>query len=170
MFHMQTVPGYLTAAGRLRVVDRFVDFDSLYRNQKQAHERVDSLSRAIRTSVSWFIREVSSPRNFIATVSPDKKGKSVEWTKARTHYVLINKAHPANRKDVATGAEVVTTDAHIKRQAHSRRAHARVLRSPRFRNKQGQIIHIAACWVGPQEWKEPGGIYRLVSPRTSRAV
>jgi hypothetical protein len=121
-------------------------------------------------SIAWFISEVSSPRNFIATISPDKRGKSVEWTRARTHYVVLNKAHPANRKEVAPGAEVDVSDAYIKRQAHSRRAHARVLRSPRFRNKQGQTIHVAACWVGPQEWKQFGSIYRLAKPTANRTA
>ena len=116
----------------------------------------------IFTSLCWFIREVSQPSNFISSVSPDKKGKSVEWVKARTHYVILHKAHPANSKEVSAGSTVSRNTESIKRQAHTRRAHARVLRSPRFRNKLGLTIHVKATWVGPSEWRENGGIYRMV--------
>lgn len=110
-----------------------------------------------------FIYEVSLPSNFVASVTPDKKGKSVEWVKARTHYVILHKAHPANSKDVSSGSTVTRSDESIKRQAHTRRAHARILRSPRFRNKVGLTIYVKATWVGPSEWKESGSIYRMVS-------
>lgn len=118
-------------------------------------------AQAIFTSVCWFIREVSSGVNFIASVHPDKQGKSVEWIKARTHYVLIHKAHPANQKEIQAGAKVKEDEKSIKRQAHSRRAHVRILRSPRFKNKVGQTIRVKACWVGPDEWKQFGSIYRM---------
>jgi hypothetical protein len=116
---------------------------------------------AIFTSICWFIREVTSPANFVASVTPNKTGKSVEWTKARTHYVLIHKAHPANRQGVAKGSSVTIDNSHITRQAHTRRAHVRVLRSPRFRHKLGQTITVRSCWVGPDEWTQNGSIYKL---------
>ena len=118
--------------------------------------------QAVWTSICWFIREASQPSNFTASVTPDKKGKSVEWMKARTHYVILHKAHPANSKQVAVGSTVTRSSESIKRQAHTRRAHARILRSPRFRNKLGQTIYVKATWVGPSEWKENGSIYRMV--------
>ena len=120
-------------------------------------------SQAIFTSICWFIREVTSPSNFIASVIPDKSGKSVEWTRARTHYVVIHKAHPANNKEVKAGVNVVTSAETLKRQAHSRRAHARILRSPRFKNKVGQTIRVKSCWVGPNEWKQFGSVYRMTN-------
>lgn len=114
------------------------------------------------SSFLCFVREAHSVSNFISSVSPDKKGKSVEWVKARTHYVILHKAHPANSKEVSAGSAVSRNTESIKRQAHTRRAHARVLRSPRFRNKLGLTIHVKATWVGPSEWKENGSIYRMV--------
>ena len=110
-----------------------------------------------------FIYEVSLPSNFVASVSPDKKGKSVEWTKARTHYVILHKVHPANSKGVKEGTNITRSSESIKRQAHTRRAHARILRSPRFRNKVGLTIYVKATWVGPSEWKEAGSVYRMLS-------
>jgi len=111
----------------------------------------------------WFILDYNSPFNFSAKVTPDKKGKSVEWLQTRTHYVLINRHHPANDKAVMKGAKVAPGDEYIQRRAHSRRAHARILRSPRFRNKVGQTIRVKACWVGPDEWQQFGSIYKMVN-------
>ncbi len=118
--------------------------------------------QALFTSFCWFVREVSSPANFIASVSPDKRGKSVEWLRSRTHYVLIHRQHPANTKEVSHGSQVSEGPGYLKRQAHTRRAHARVLRSPRFKNKIGQTIRVKSAWVGPAEWKQNNSIYRLV--------
>jgi hypothetical protein len=82
---------------------------------------------------------------------------------ARTHYVVLYRHHPANKREVAHGSEVEVGAGYTLRQAHTRRAHTRVLRSPRFRHKIGQTIRIAACWCGPKEWKQSGSIYRIVS-------
>jgi hypothetical protein len=112
-------------------------------------------------ALAWFIREYMSPQNFVAKVSPDKKGKTVEWLESRTHYVLLNRNHPANSKTAKRGSKISPGDEYIKKRAHSRRAHARILRSPRFKNKVGQTIRVKACWVGPDEWRQFGSIYRM---------
>jgi len=146
---------------RIRAAYRNGDvFVGPHQFSKEGHMR--EYVSGIFTALCWFIREVSLPSNFISSVSPDKKGKSVEWVKARTHYVLLHKAHPANSKEVSAGSTVSRNTESIKRQAHTRRAHARVLRSPRFRNKLGLTIHVKATWVGPSEWRENGSIYRMI--------
>lgn len=137
------------------------NFVSPHQFSKEKHMK--QYVSGIFTSLCWFIREVSLPSNFVASVSPDKKGKSVEWTKARTHYVILHKAHPANSKGVKEGTNITRSSESIKRQAHTRRAHARILRSPRFRNKVGLTIYVKATWVGPSEWKEAGSVYRMFS-------
>ncbi len=121
-------------------------------------------AKAVWTSLCWFIRDVTSPANHIAAVYPKKQGKSVQWLNSRLHYVLLHRSHPANSATVAEGQVVATDDHYLKRTAHTRRAHARVLRSPRFKNKIGQTIFIRSCWVGPKEWEQSGSIYKLVSP------
>jgi hypothetical protein len=121
------------------------------------------LGQAIFTSIAWFIREAMSPANRIASVTPKKQGKSVEWLKSRTHYVIVDRHHPANAKTVAEGASVAVDERSIQRMAHTRRAHARVLRSPRFRHKIGQIVMVKSCWVGPKQWEQSGSIYRLIN-------
>jgi hypothetical protein len=122
---------------------------------------LDEAAQIAFTQFCWFVREYTSPQNFVASVTPDKKGKSVEWLQTRTHYVLLNRHHPANDKAVMKGAKVAPGEEYIQRRAHSRRAHARILRSPRFRNKVGQTIRVKACWVGPDEWEQFGSIYRM---------
>lgn len=134
--------------------------------QPQYAKAVQDQALAIFTSVCWFIREVTSPANFTASVSPSKQGKSVEWVKSRSHYVILHRGHPANRKEVGHGTNIKDCAKAIVRQAHSRRAHARVLRSPRFKNKVGQIIYVKASWVGPEEWKQSGSIYRVIQTPT----
>jgi hypothetical protein len=109
----------------------------------------------------WFVKEVNSAAYFVAACRPDKKGKTIEWMKSRTHYVLLHRSHPANNRLIVPGQNVKEGADYIKRQAHTRRAHSRVLRSPKFKNKIGQTIRIKACWVGPKEWQQSGSIYRL---------
>lgn len=118
-------------------------------------------------TLAWFIREYMSPQNFVAKVTPDKKGKSVEWLESRTHYVILNRNHPANSKTAEKGAKITPGDEYIKKRAHSRRAHARILRSPRFKNKVGKTIRVKACWVGPDEWSQFGSIYKMMKNETN---
>lgn len=110
--------------------------------------------------------EYLAPYNFMALVRPNKEGKSVEWMTAREHYTVIHRYHPANNEAIAEGAAVAaeSDDVTIKRTAHSRRAHTRLLSSAKFRFKQGQRVFVRACWCGPKEWKDEGGkqIYRIL--------
>jgi hypothetical protein len=149
-----------TAAGfQLRVA---VKGRNMWIPQERINQYMKDQANALFTSFSWFVREAMSPANFIATVTPATQGKSVEWLRARTHYVLIHRCHPANASTVDRGAVVAESDGYLKRQAHTRRAHARVLRSPRFRKKMGQTIRVRSAWIGPNEWKQNASIYRLL--------
>ena len=123
------------------------------------------LSEGALGSFLAFILDSMSPAIHIATVRPDKEGKSVEWTRQRTHYTLISHGHPANIVGLSRGASVkVDRDEEITRMAHNRRAHYRTLRDPRFRFARGKTIFVRATWVGPKEWKEDGSkqIYRIL--------
>jgi hypothetical protein len=112
-------------------------------------------------------QEYLRPGNFVARVENNKPGKSVVWAKAREHYTIIHRHHEANKKGIPRGALVVSDpNKQLVRIAHSRRAHERVLRSPRFhRDLDGNIrkIKIAEQWVGPDEWKDTAGqTYRII--------
>ncbi len=119
----------------------------------------------LKMVVNWvllFLIDAHSTAHFVAKVAPLKPGRSVEWTQARTHYVLVHKSHPANQKTFKPGGTVVTGADYLKRQGHSRRAHDRQLRSLRYTRKRGQTIRVRATWCGPDEWKQFGSIYRIV--------
>lgn len=105
-----------------------------------------------------------APHAFMAKVTPAKQGKSVEWLKAREHYTVIHRHHAANNSAVREGA-VVSDRGNIQRLAHSRRAHTKLLKHPRYTFKRGQRIFVRASWVGPKEWKDTAGqTYQILTP------
>jgi len=89
-------------------------------------------------------------------------GKSVVWQKAREHYVFIHKTHAANRRE-NLGTKTIHDGPFVDRASHSRRAHFRLLSSPRYKAKRGQRIWVQSAWVGPKEWSDHSGqIYKIV--------
>lgn len=114
-----------------------------------------------------FVSELLSPSNFIAEVAPNRKHKSVEWIKSRTHHVLLHKSHPANKETpILVNGKVVEDEKYRHRMAHTRRAHTRLLRSSRFRrNADGstRAIRVRACWCGPKEWAQADSIYKVLN-------
>ena len=124
-------------------------------------EKALNSCHAHAASAGVFFAEVQSPANFVARVHPKAQGKSVTWTGCRTHFVVIHKSHPANKPELFAGASVIEDEGYTNRQAHSRRAHFRVLRSPRFRHKTGQRIWVKSAWIGPREWQQASSIYRI---------
>lgn len=114
-----------------------------------------------------FVMSAMAPQTHIATVRPNKQGKSVQWTQARTHYTLITHGHPANRREVREGSQVAVDEKEeLTRMAHNRRAHYRTLRAARFTYARGKTVFVRATWVGPKEWKDRGGrqIYHILEP------
>lgn len=114
----------------------------------------------------WVVQmsfDFQNPHFHCTKVSPPNPAKkSAEWVKAREHYVLLHKSHPANQKIEVNRRQAANTDT-VDRAAHSRRAHYRMLRSPRFRNKIGQRVWVKSAWCGPKEWTDRSGqIYRIV--------
>ena len=131
------------------------------RDEIRDPKRLDIYDNAARHVLFSFFASLLNPHLHLATVRPDKQGKSVEWMRQRTHFVFIHKSHQANRVGFSGKADVC--EKQIQRMAHSRRAHYRVLRHPKYKNKIGQKIHVRSCWVGPKEWQgNSGQIYRIV--------
>jgi hypothetical protein len=124
-------------------------------------KETNTVAFSLLSLIGWFLQEVNCPTNFVASVTPNKKGKTIAWLKARTHYVILNRKHPANTKGLTSGGKVVTTQQSLKRQAHCRRAHTRLLSNPRYKGKVGLRINVRATWVGPKEWEQEGSIYVL---------
>lgn len=127
-------------------------------------KHVNRLCSAIISSVAVFLHDAMGSATHIATVRPNRQGKSVEWIKARTHYTLITHGHPANSRTVRQGDRVTVDEAkELTRMAHNRRAHYRVLKSERYKAAKGQRIFIRATWIGPKSWQDQGGrqIYQI---------
>lgn len=125
-------------------------------------QAIDCYDNAARHVLFSFFANLMNPHLHQATVRPDKQGKSVTWMRQRTHYVFIHKNHKANKRGFVGRADC-DDNSHINRMAHSRRAHDRVLRHPRYKHKVGQKIRVKSCWVGPKEWQgNSGQIYRIV--------
>lgn len=103
-----------------------------------------------------FCYEYLCPVNFLVRVQPSSPGKSVQWLQAREHYTLVNRHHPANDESAKNRLAIDSPTA-IQRIAHSRRAHTRLLKSPRYKDKVGVRIFIRATWVGPKEWRDTAG-------------
>lgn len=79
-----------------------------------------------------------------------KQGKSVEWVKAREYYTVIHRRHSANTKGAVERGTY--GDDTLKRIAHARKAHFRILRSEKWGKNQGARVFVSATWVGPREW------------------
>jgi hypothetical protein len=118
-------------------------------------------------ALAVFLLDANLPTTHIAEIKPTKKHKSVEWTRARTHYTLITHGHPANRKDLAERTRVVVSrDDELKRMSHDRRGHWRTYRHERYTYARGSTRWIKQAWCGPKEWLDAGGkqVYRILEP------
>lgn len=133
----------------------------------------DQVGRGIQQLVSGaigaiaaFLFDANMPTTHLATVRPNKQGKSVEWTRARTHYTLIAHGHPANKPMRELARVAVNRDEEIKRMSHDRRGHWRTYRHERYRFARGSTRWVKQAWCGPKEWLDGGGkqIYRILEP------
>ena len=135
-------------------------------------EKGIALQQTINTDTLWSIggewlqklcMDFYNPHLYLCKKHPPiPAGKSIQWQKAREHYVLLHKTHAANKRE-AVGKKTIQDGPLVDRVSHSRRAHFRLLRSPKFRHKQGQRIWVQSAWIGPKEWTDRSGqIYRIV--------
>lgn len=120
---------------------------------------------AIYRCLATICYEYLAQHNFIARVTPEGEGRSIEWKQAREHLTIIHRHHAANCAAVKTGDVVPNDGKNPTRIAHSRRAHTRLLRSAKFRYKQGQRVAVCATWCGPKEWQDSvGQTYEILTP------
>lgn len=97
-----------------------------------------------------FCFDVFNPNSVVVRVEPPKNGvtRSVEWTLAHTHYLILNRKQAVACRDEKRGP----SDGEIERAAHWRRAHLRRLSSEKFTHKKGMLVFVKQAWVGPDEW------------------
>jgi hypothetical protein len=99
----------------------------------------------------------------IVKVSPSNKGKSIEWTKSRTHYRIVSNRETS--ESIIRLGKGKCSDEEIQRMAHSRRGHFRKLSSPKYINKNGMSVWVREAWIGPKEFYDESQktIYTIVT-------
>ena len=89
-----------------------------------------------------------------------KKKKRYPRSTERPTYTVL----PPKKIRHKMGLPPITHDTNGKKAPHWRRAHTRVLRSDRYRQK-GKTIFVKACWIGPSEAKVGGKHYKVLLDR-----
>jgi len=113
--------------------------------------------------LGMFLFDVMSQSKVILKVTPNNPGRSVEWVKQRTHYLVLDGKHAQKCRDRKGGP----TDHELVRAAHWRRAHLRRLSSDKFKHKKGLLVMVKRAWVGPEEWKgDDGKIYKVINMKS----
>lgn len=95
-----------------------------------------------------FSVDVMSKTHSVIKAMPKSEGRSVEWQLSRTHYVILSKKAAMKARD----SKKAITMHDLKRAAHWRRAHFRVLKAECFTKKRGLRVPVCESWVGPEEW------------------
>lgn len=122
------------------------------------------IGNGLRNVMLRVVFDIMNPANVILRVTPNAKGRSVQWVESRTHYCIINKTHAARCLRDRRGP----TETEIQRSAHWRRAHMRRLMSDKFTHKKGQLVFVKQSWVGPEEWEGTDKkIYKVINTTNS---
>lgn len=123
------------------------------------------MAKVSRSIVLRLAFAVMNPGSAVIRVSPSQPGRSVEWRKAREHYLVLPMRQAQAMQKRGSGP----TDHDLVRAAHWRRAHFRTLTSDKFKAKRGQQIFIKKSWVGPLEWAGTDGkIYKVMNHGTDK--
>lgn len=147
-----------------------VDLKSMRRMDmsKRLHNRgvdiqdlITDLNRRVYECLSKIAIDFFNPSLHLVSVCKKAESKSPEWFQQRQHFIFVHKNCPINQRDQSR--KHFDPNVEIKRTAHSRRAHYRLLKSPRYKSKRGTLVFVRSAWVGPKEWEDASGqIYRIV--------
>lgn len=135
-----------------------------YLNSRQTSARMLAY---VMMGVGIFCRACWHPAVHVARVCPVNAMKSVQWTRAQEHYVLLRSKHPANVAGAKREQDYDEGEV-LKRMAHWVKAHERTYKHPRYKKAMGLKQWIAELWRGPKEWinKRSRQIYRWVDKKT----
>ncbi len=116
-----------------------------------AEESCRGIIGNVITSIEELMLINSDPEYFIFEKSPanPRKGKAGRITRSPDRPRYIPLEPEVIRKTM--GLDRPTEDGVSAKRPHERRRHWRLLKSERFKNKQGQRVMVDACWVGPSE-------------------
>lgn len=112
-----------------------------------------------------FLFDLFHPANHVVKVSPPAAGRSVQWREGRSHYLVLDRQTMAHVAPSAAPISAADETEAIRRAAHRRRAHLRVLRHPKWGRRVGSNVHVRSAWVGPREWEGPDGKTYVVLDR-----
>lgn len=131
-----------------------------FRGLQGNEQLIQDIGVSCRTLITMFCCDVMSSRSTILKVShPNADSKSVQWRKAREHYLVLSRKQALHIRD----GKPSPTDEQVARAAHWRRKHFRLLSSDKYRHKRGRLIPVKEAWVGPKEWiGTDGKIYEVV--------
>jgi uncharacterized lipoprotein NlpE involved in copper resistance len=154
--------GDLSGGGYVNGFDEFVD-------SGDGDECADALlhSEIFNCHLALFFTAgtLALPGRFLASKSEKRHlSRPVEWQRSHQHYVILDKRHEANSRNIKHGAIVHADHGKaLARMAHSRRAHYRILTSERFKAKRGQRVPVKSSWVGPAEWCDASNqVYKIL--------
>jgi hypothetical protein len=117
----------------------------------EAEESCRGIIGNVITSIEELMLINSDPEYFIfekSSVKP-RKSKAGRITRSPDRPRYIPLKPDAIRKTM--GLDRPSANAVNGKRPHERRRHWRLLKSERFKNKQGQRVMVDACWVGPSE-------------------
>lgn len=114
-------------------------------------------------ALAWYYNSGTMQPVIVSPPHEKSAGRSAKWVQARSYYTVVHRRHAANRADLRAGSTVADKSATL--TAHARRAHARILRSPRWGASMGKRVWVRSCWVGPLEWSdaESRQVYRVAN-------
>jgi hypothetical protein len=121
---------------------------------------MSDFASSVTQMLCFFLFDIYVAGHCVIKVSPKPDStKSVQWRKAREHYLVLRRQHV--EKLMQTKGSV--SDEDIVRAAHWRRKHLRRLSSGKFVNKRGLLVPVKKAWVGPTEWMgNDGKVYTVV--------
>lgn len=135
----------------------------LFDTQKERYKDLSHSVAVVRDILMKFCFDVFNPNSVVVRVEPPKTvARSVEWTMAHTHYLILNRKQAIACRDQKRGP----TEGEIERAAHWRRAHLRRLSSERFTHKKGLLVFVKQAWIGPEEWIGlDDKTYKVINPK-----
>lgn len=107
------------------------------------------------------IFDSSYPGNHVIRVrEKNPHPAKMKWGISKEHYLIIDRK--TEGRDVLDVSRSWPEE--IRRAAHRRRAHMRLLSSPKWRNKMGTRVPVRAAWVGPKEWEgSDRKVYKVIT-------
>ena len=113
----------------------------------------------INTPIHFILEEVNVKlhEKFQRKFGGKKKKKRYPRSTERPTYTVL----PPKKIRQKMGLPPIENKTNGKKAPHWRRAHTRILRSDRYRQK-GKTIFVKACWIGPSEAKVGGKHYKVL--------